>query len=425
MATSNIERYRSSTSSFQNKVYAFAVLLLILISTDFYSIVLSGAGYTGKLSFFTLVPMLALAMLYYRYLLRAIFASPEIVCLVLLAILSVVWSLTPGNSLERSFSLMVTTGFAMVLGSALSIRGLVYLLAGYGAAVMLLSMLAIVILPEARGQPPWEDTWNGIFNHKNGFGQASLVALLLMLGAQKMTQGNMRLFFKLVSLMALAFLIITESRTAQAIGLITITALFIGLYIERLSLTWAISFLVTVLFLVVGTAILLSTPLADPVFAAIGRKPTLSSRLPLWELVWPYAMNKFWLGYGYYAFWHESSPYYDVISSSEKLGFRPFYSHNGFIETWLHVGFAGIVIVVLMIFRTFKEFFFCLRHLEDRKALIVQYAAMMMFLLGNLTEGSLMSRSHFMWIIFVAVAVNINCASRDLRRGARKAAQRK
>jgi O-antigen ligase len=390
-------------------------VLFVLTGTGLLSIVLWQNSLANKIEILSLAPMLAITCLYYRHLLRGAVVSPEIVLMVILAAASVTWSTYPAESLERSIPLIVTTAFGLALGSMMSLRGLLLFIATFFGLSMVLAMGAIIALPQARGIPPWGDTWNGIYMHKNGLGAAATDALLSCTYAVKTLTGKLKTLFVFLTLLSLFLLIASESRTSQILAVVTMSALYLrGLFPNR-EIMWAICFILISLFLVGMTAFVLTSPVAEPLFALIGRKPTLSDRIPLWEVVWPYAMDRFWLGYGYVAHWYEDAQHLRIYFI--KLAFQPFYSHNGLIETFLNVGFVGVALFFLALMRFFYAIFYSLWFIQNRDSIAFTLILGMMFVFGNITESFILERLSATWMFFVAYATKMNLIVKTVRTG--------
>ena len=195
----------------------FASILIFLVGTNVYSLFLGPGGLSVRLELVTLLPMLAITILYFGPFLRAAVVVPELSVLIVLALVSAAWSYAPSNTVERAIPLLITSAFAMTLAGVLSLRALILLFAFVAALSMFGSQFAIVTIPGARGIPPWEDTWNGAFNHKNGLGEASLLATVFTASAISLTIGRARVFFVITFLMALVMIIASESRSSQVI----------------------------------------------------------------------------------------------------------------------------------------------------------------------------------------------------------------
>ena len=393
----------------------FSSLLIFLVGTNVYPIFLGPGGLGVRLGLITLLPMLAITLLYIGPFLRAAVAVPELSILIILALVSAAWSYAPSNTFERAIPLLVTSAFAMTLAGVLSLRALILLFAIVAALSMFGSQFAIATVPGARGIPPWESTWNGVFNHKNGLGEASALALIFTASAISITIGRARVFFIATFVMASFLMIASESRSSQIIVLLLGSAFLTRLVMTRFTLIWAIFFLM-VLGAVIGTIyFLMTTGTLDPVFTALERKPTLSGRIPLWSLVVPYITDEFWIGYGYRGFWDQSSYRVIKITNDLGLGFTPYYSHSGLLETWLHLGAMGFLLMIAAIARTFKAIFAGMHRLADQKLVIAAFFVIVAYLLSNITEGNILSRTSLSWMSFVAISTKLCLVARAIR----------
>lgn len=394
-----------------------ASLLIFLVGTNVYSIFLGPGGLGVRLGLVTLLPMLAITILYFGPFLRAAVAVPELSVLIILALLSAAWSYAPANTVERAIPLLITSAFAITLAGVLSLRALILLFAIVAALSMFGSLFAIATIPGARGIPPWEGTWNGIFNHKNGLGEASALAMIFTASAISITVGPARTFFIATFLVTLLLLIASESRSSQLVVLLVCSAFLARFVMKRFTLVWAIFFLMILGALIGAIYFLMTTGTLDPVFTALERKPTLSGRIPLWSLVIPYITDEFWIGYGYRGFWDQSSYRVIKITNDLGLGFTPFYSHSGLLETWLHLGAMGFVLMIAVIVRTFRASFAGMLQLADQKLVVAAFLVIVAYLLSNITEGNILSRTSLSWMSFVAVSTKLCLVARALRVG--------
>lgn len=404
---------------FQHIILAMCVVYLLIVGTDIVAIVLYKKGWTNPIAAVVLIPILATTMLYFRHLFRGAFASPEILGMVFLAVLSVAWSDFPMHSLERCVPLVVTTAFAFALGSMLSLRGFLLFLTIFFATAMVLAMLAIIALPQARGNPPWENTWTGIYVHKNALGLASMMALLSSYYAWQQFHGKLKFVFVITMTLAVLLLVASDARTSQVIALFSMSALVISKLMPRKETVWAIGFILVSVGVVGFSAFILVSPFGEPLFAIIGRKPTLSERIPIWETVWPYVMDQLWFGYGYKAYWHEEATHLSAYSSKANLGFLPHYSHNGLLETFLNIGLFGVVLLACVFLRFFFSMIYCLRFLKDRDAFVFLIVLGMTFIFSNITESMVLSRLNANWIFFVAYTTKVNLVAKALQESAK------
>ncbi|RBW54936.1 O-antigen ligase [Ruegeria sp. A3M17] len=417
--THSFPHQNQAGSLFNRLVLAMCLCLLIVVGTHLLAIVFWQKGIANKIGIMFLIPIIGIVLLYFRHLIRGAISSPEIAILVIIAAFSIAWSDFPSHSLQRAVPLVVTTGFGLMLGSMASLRGLLIFMATFFCIIMVLTLCAIIALPQARGIPPWGDTWNGIFLHKNGLGTAAMSALLTCSYASRQFSGRLKTVFVAAAVLGLFLLIASESRTSQIVALISMTALYFSRLMRNMEIIWAIGYLLFSVFIVGLVAFLLASTLAEPLFSLIGRKPTLSERIPIWELVWHHVMDRFWIGFGYAAHWYENAPHLSVYSSKANLGFLPHYSHNGMLETFLNVGFVGISLLFLGLFRFFFSVFYGLRYIPDREPIVFVFIMGMVFIFSNITESSVMERMSATWIFFVAFTTKINLVAKTLRVAAR------
>lgn len=389
-------------------VAIIAGLLLFFACSDFFGIVLAGIVPQGPGKSLVGLLMLGFALYHGPFLLRAAFATPELTLLLGLVLLSVLWSIEPELSFKRSFQLYANTLLAMTLASMLSMRSLTLTLAAILGATMLASLVAVVVLPDARGSEQWPDAWRGIFNHKNGLGATALFALLLLFAAVALTQGRARRIFALMFAVTLLLLAASESRTAQLVTMFALGSLMLAAIFRNHIRVWMVLFLAVFL---IGTVIVLGSlfsGLADPLFEAIGRRPTLSNRIPLWGVIWPDVTGAIWTGYGYEAYWDPESPRVLRIARIPLLGFTPHYSHNGLVEVLLNVGIFGVPLVLGALFRAVIGASVAMRVRQMRIAGAAVMVILVAFAMLNLTESFILNTNTFIWTVFVAVATKLS-----------------
>ena len=116
-------------------------------------------------------------------------ANKLLIALVLLTLLSIVWSEDPGLTLRRSVALLATTLFGLDFAVRYSIREQLRLLAIALSGVVLLSVIVQVFSP---GMIPstdvvYPDAWIGLFGQKNEFARIVVLATMVILTAVRRT----------------------------------------------------------------------------------------------------------------------------------------------------------------------------------------------------------------------------------------------
>jgi exopolysaccharide production protein ExoQ len=148
---------------------------------------------------------------------------------------------------------------------------------------------------------------------------------------------------------------------------------------------------------------------------SFGKDATLSSRLPLWQILFGFMGERFWFGYGYEAFFTNTNFVVQIIE--QRLHFRPWYSHNGYIEIWLGLGFVGFACMTAL----FARFAWLAGRLiySDDKAPLFQlcFVYVPIFLMQNTAEVTILQRNSMSWSLFVMLYVYVALAARDAQHG--------
>lgn len=130
----------------------------------------------------------------------------------------------------------------------------------------------------------------------------------------------------------------------------------------------------------------------------MGRDATLTGRTDLWEDVLEVRIDP-WVGTGFESFWLGDR----AKTLWKKHWWRPNQAHNGYLETYLNLGWIGVGLLGLVIAWGYRNVVGALRTDEDLGGL--RLAFFVAALLQNLTEATF-KVMHPVWIVFLlAVAV--------------------
>jgi exopolysaccharide production protein ExoQ len=102
-----------------------------------------------------------------------------------------------------------------------------------------------------------------------------------------------------------------------------------------------------VLFLGAGAALI----------TALGRSSTLSGRTDIWEKVVPLVPNPL-LGAGFESFWLGKR----LETMQGGLAFPLNEAHNGFLETYINLGWIGVLLLVLLLIIGYRNIIACYRR---------------------------------------------------------------
>jgi O-antigen ligase len=204
----------------------------------------------------------------------------------------------------------------------------------------ILSILVYVAVPSIGHEKAvgYETAMRGVFAHKNTMSECMLLGLCCFCFAVVKTK---RLSIKNGAAIGLILLCIVLGKGASSllVGMVVVT--IAGLMalrdrpVGRLAVVFAVVWCVTAAALT-----LLVAP--EVVFAAAGRDPTLTGRLPLWQALAPEIMRHPILGYGYAGFWIDDSR--TVQHVWRLAGWQAPDAHSSYLDILLQLGIVGLAL---------------------------------------------------------------------------------
>jgi hypothetical protein len=195
----------------------------------------------------------------------------------------------------------------------------------------------------------------GVTTNKNMLG---LMAWVLFLGAvwslrsvyrTKKNPTRRRRLVVYLALVGFGFGVLAVAHSATSISC---AALGCGLMLLS-SLSWVrrrparLNVLASVL--AVSVALGMAFDLKAVVLQSLGRKPDLTGRTAIWEMIIPMARNPI-IGAGYESFWNASAAELHRIPGPEGRMFHQLNTaHNGYIDTYLNLGWVGVSLIGLIL----------------------------------------------------------------------------
>lgn len=340
---------------------------------------------------------------------RLPFVSPVLAAVILMAPLSLLWTINLSETAERSIAIVGSSLFGVYLGWRFTLGRMIYLLAVALTVAAILSLVAIFLVPSVGIDQTgaWSGYWRGVHFHKNGLGAASSLGALIIGYALADSRGGTRLFLGFGFVLSLVLMVGSGSTTAL---LSAVCMGAIALWARRLQkLPTEVPVLtIIVIFAVLALALeFFGIEAFESTLEFFGKNPNVSGRLPLWTILWNgYIESHFWLGYGYEAFWTPESK--QVLEISRKLYYTPHYAHNGIMESWINGGVVLVFLALLMlILTTFKSTLLVSRwRVLAISSFPLVYCGY--FILTNVTESTVMYRNSLNWVIFVALTVFVS-----------------
>ncbi|MBV1692914.1 MAG: O-antigen ligase family protein [Hyphomicrobiales bacterium] len=333
--------------------------------------------------------------------------APMLLAFTLLPIVSTAWSVEPQETLQRSIALIGCTLLALHLAAQRSGDEIVALIAAACTLAAAISLALIIAVPSVglmQGEGvgnAWAGTWAGAHIHKNALGQMAGLGVVVCLIAWMNPKVAMRPLAAAGLVLNAVLVAGSRSLSAQFIT-VAVALMVIGAgTIARL----AGQLVLPIVILLVGALLCATLSLSvDDLFdllGAFGKDATMSSRVPLWTLLAEFIQDRWWLGYGYEAFWTEGFHAGRFIES--RLYFRPHYAHNGYVELWLGLGAVGVGLFALLAVRLV---WFAMKRIAadpSDPAALLALGFVTMYLLQNVSEATILARNNMNWVLFATL----------------------
>ena len=334
-----------------------------------------------------------------------LFRNPFLGLLLVLAIVSPLWSDTPDLAWRLGVVLFFTSLLSAHMVKDLSWARLAKLLRW----VTLAATLACIALARLAPAIAFNDKGlSGILPFPIRLGTCMALGIALwfsLLLDQRKDQ------FKVVVVILLMFGTLVMTNSGQAI--ITCVALMsLVVLIRVLKKTGRFAPIIVLLYVFISILLLVtSNTLISKTFDALGKDATLSGRTEFWpQLIERLLTQRPFLGWGVNGFWQpwrgSLNPANGILNSS---GFAPPTAHNGFLDLALCLGLVGILLFGISFLAGFIQ---AVRHFGQGKSsgevlplLLLVYVAM-----ANISETQLLG-SNYIWILYVMTLVRLNIKS--------------
>lgn len=392
---------------------AIVVACYLGLGTELFR-VLTGAGPTqdnpaGVKAAFVIIYLILLMLMVrdYRRSFSVLALSPTLSLLLLLPILSVLWSVNPDQTLVRAFKMLGGSLFGIYIAASLPAERLLKYLATIFVATAVLSFIFIFFLPAygVHHDAAWPGAWRGVMAHKNGLGQIAgygAVFLIAYLRQQDWQQNNL---FKLGLGLNLLLLANSQSTTAITTFLFGAALLFLLPELMRQRRSTIRFLIIVVLSLIAAGMVVLNTIGLSAIAEGLGKSADMTGRLPIWKEVVHYINQRLWFGYGYSTFWEED--YISVRMLTERLFFKPSHAHNGILELWLNVGLAGVLLFAVLLVRYLYFALLLLRRNPYDMTYVSAVAYFALFALQNISEALIMTINSVSWYLFIAMFLTL------------------
>lgn len=398
-----------------------AIAVLIVLAFDFPSnwfrvsprdAGVSDASAVGPLAGFFLLAATAFALLQLakslEVLATGVSAEPLIPLMLILGLLSAVWSQRPAQTIETVVSLMCVLVLAYWFVAVFSFRQIM-LLVGVALALGAIAHVAFVF-----GLPRYGTNqgggWDGVLIHENALGRSSALAIFHF-GFLSIAHRPARYIWLAFAGLSIWLLVGSTSKTglATAALLPLLTWIF---HVFRARRTLFGAALLAISGAATAAVMVATANLQFLVGDVLEKDVTLSGRTALWDATIVEARSRWMFGFGWDGFWGGwFSPAHDVLASRS---WSPPHSHNALLEYFLALGITGVVIGAAIFFRLIWRGIAHVRATEGILGLWPLTFACYAVLFSTTEVGVITRDLPFLLLVISAVTVG-GRAARDLR----------
>jgi exopolysaccharide production protein ExoQ len=222
--------------------------------------------------------------------------------------------------------------------------------------------------------------WNALQAFKMKSPKARLVELLL-------TAGFLGMIWYLLQLSSSA-----TSLTTMLLGMATVFVLGLRFVNKQLIGVYVVVAIITIV-------------VAEPIFGiyatvvqSLGRNLTLTDRTDVWRMAAALQPNPIF-GAGFESFW--LGPRLEKLWTT--FWWHPIQAHSGYVETYLNLGYVGVVMLAGQVIDTFRKIQIeLLRRFEFAR---LRLGLLLAILVHNYTEAAFVAVA-FIWTIFFLIAVD-------------------
>ena len=322
------------------------------------------------------------------------------------AVSSILWSQDPLLTGRRALPFVFATAFGMFLAlrypqdRLLNLLQITFAVLASWSAVLAVGFPAIG-LDASTGHG---GDWQGVFTQKNACGRAMVFAIAAVMARRHFSFSSAACF-----LLFAGELMMSGSRGAWLLGAATVAALLVFRFscrFDRASRSFFLAMLACLAVTACAIAVLDFGNLAP----LLGRDATLTGRTAIWHEVWLSILHRPALGYGFSAFWRgaQGASWSVVVA----LHFVLFHAHNGFLEVWLELGAAGLLLLAAGYVRAAVLLWPELRAGRYREA-AWPGVVLLLIALYDIDENTLLSFNGLFWVLYTGALTRIELLAVD------------
>lgn len=348
-----------------NKLLNKSLVYLEVAFTIFWMLFFMGVNFTqpfaSSLKSISYPTIGLLVLFRWRHIPYAATRDPFLILTILIAILSIFWTVNLTTTSEGIRGMVRTFIFAAYIAARYTLKDQMKLWAWVLSIILVGSSFTILFM---RGYAvAKEGGWQGIMPYKNFLGYTMSLAVVLFMNYLITSKGTKKWFGCVGVINAIALVILARSSAS----LISVLVLVLGMPLYKVvkqyyKLRVIIVAITSMIFAAITILVIanMDTILVD----ILGEGLSFNGRTPIWELAIGKGLEKPWLGFGFNAFWNSEAGRFVMVNTWSGLREDGFNTHNAFLEQFLSLGFIGLGLSLIQMINVFARIIFALNKFK-------------------------------------------------------------
>lgn len=341
--------------------------------------------------------------------------NPWLTFLFALMAVSILWSQYPYISFKRYIKFLGSVAMALVvLTDRNPFESMLTVLRRCLYIHLPMSIICIKYYRDLGVSYDWDGTavmWQGLSTSKNTLGQVAMLGVMyfywdLRKHWSRFGWKSIHVLYLLMALYLLKGSSQTVSLTSVAVCAFAL-AIFVRIQTLRLrpqavrrfvTTAYLATLALVTLVLAHSVVVFSSDSLFGYIITKFGRDITLTDRLYIWTDMYAAVADSRWLGLGFGSFWIERMA---NIPWNATMTWVLGQGHNGYIDTYLHLGIAGGLALSMVLFTTLPRLLDSLGQNFDFGCFRIALFLTIIFV--NMTETTFLRGDHHLWFLMLLV----------------------
>lgn len=259
------------------------------------------------------------------------------------------------------------------------------------------------------GEPQLAGDWRGAFGHKNV--AAPVMAMIVFVGFYLTSRGA-TIVGPLIAILAAIFLIGTGGKSSTALCLATLVLSVPVYWIANPWVRASLCYLPVFVLNLFSVGSVFSENIAA-MAKLLPLDTTFTGRTEIWEFAIQALHMRPLLGYGFAAFWGQSSIAHLVTDDQIAWAADASHSHNGYLDSALTMGYPGLaLIMIVLVFAPLRNFSVAVRSGNDGPLAMLFLRIWLFGICLSSMESFLLDRADPTWFTFLIAIFGLHYISR-------------